>query len=449
MRLRIIRGVALAALIVLLAGPAVAQEPDTPEPDTPTVEELQRQVEELTRQLQEVKKQLDVLVAEQVAHSEQSEIDHLRQAAAAEAAREVGTEEVATGTEFSSGTRMQPQLNPELSVTGDIFVLGGDNLKTEMQPRHFELDLQAYLDPFTKMHVVFGYEGAHAVWEFDDHEGEDHEDGHAHDEEGGFSLEEGYIAWLQLPGNTSLTVGRKRQQFGTLNRWHLHALPQTDYPWVIQESFGAHGLAGTGFSVDWLMPKLWADTNELTVEIMNGDNEIAFAGSDWKKPTVLAFFKNYWDLSSSTYVEVDLTAMHGSADHDGDFDHDFLAVDLVYDWYPVGRELYRGFQLRGMVLKSWLDLEDGERRGAWGAYLYGEFKFARGWITGVRWDWVEDQREAGAEYWGLSPYLSFWQSEFVRLRGQYSYRNHNIYGTDHRYELQFTFAAGPHKHESY
>ena len=60
---------------------------------------------------------------------------------------------------------------------------------------------------------------------------------------------------------------------------------------------------------------------------------------------------------------------------------------------------------------------------------------------------VEDQREAGHEFWGLSPYLTFWQSEFVRLRGQYSYRDHNMHGTDQRFELQLTFAAGPHKHE--
>lgn len=454
-----IRGVVLClAVLVLAAGPLFSQEkePLPADPPAPTVEELQKQIDELTRQLRAVQEQLLALTAQQDAHTEESEIDHFRQAAAAEATREASSEEVDTGTQFSSGTRMQPQLNPELSVTGDLFLLGGDNLRTELQPRHFELDLQAYLDPFTKMHVVFGYEGAHAAWGYgeeahDEHSGEEdeHEDMHAHDEEGGFSLEEGYIVWLQLPGDTSLTVGRKRQQFGTLNRWHLHALPQTDYPWVIQESFGTHGLAGTGLSLDWLMPKLWADTNELTVEVMNGDNDIAFAGSDWKKPTVLAFFKNYWDLSPNTYFELDLTGMHGVTDHDGDLDHDFLALDLVYDWYPLGRELYRGFQARAMVLKSWMDLEGGDRHGAWGGYIYGQFKFARGWIAGLRGDWVQDQREIGAEFWGLSPYLTFWQSEFVRLRGQVSYRDHNWYGADTRLELQITFAAGPHKHESY
>ncbi len=435
----------------LLAASQVAAQNTDPPPETapppPTVEELQRQIEILTKQLQAVQEQLDELKKQQELEKKKAEIEDIRRAAAAEAAKGGTPEEVDTGTKFASGTRMQSQLNPEISVTGDIFFVAGDNLKTELQPRHFELDLQAYLDPYTKFHVVFGYEGAHSLWGYEEHDHEHEGDAEEHDH-GGFELEEGYVTWLQL-GPTSLTVGRMRQQFGVLNRWHMHALPQTDYPWVISESFGRHGLAGTGVSVEWLMPKLWADSNELVFEVMNGDNEVAFAGSDWRRPTFLAYLKSYWDLSANTYLQLDLTGMHGTTDHEGDFAHDFLALNLSYDWYPLGRELYRGFELRGMLLRSLLDLEEGGSLNTWGSYLYGQYKFARGWIAGLRWDWVEDQRQADHEYWGVSPYLSFWQSEYVRLRGQYSYRDHNVYGTDQRFELQLTFAAGPHKHESY
>ncbi len=451
MTLRHFRGaVPWTAAVLLVAATAVAQDAapsPSPQPSPPTVDELQRQIEALTRQLAEVQRQLDELKRLQELQRRQTELEELRRAAATAAVAEGTPEPLDTSTEFTSGTRMQPQLNPEISVTGDLFFLSGDHLKTELQPRHFELDLQAYLDPYTKFHVVFGYEGAHSLWGFEDedHEHEDHAEEASHE---GFSLEEGFVTWLQL-GPTSLTIGRKRQQFGVLNRWHLHALPQTDYPWVIGESFGPHGLSGTGISLEWLMPSLWADSNELVVEVMNGDNEVAFAGSDWKRPTVLANLKSYWDVSPNTYFQVDLTGLHGVTDHEGGLDHDFLALDMVYDWYPSGREHYRGFQVRGMLLRSWLDLEDGSSLNTWGSYLYGQVKFAARWFAGLRWDWVEDQRQLGHEFWGLSPYLTFWQSEFVRLRGQYSYRDHNMYGSDQRFELQLTFAAGPHKHESY
>ena len=449
MQARFFRAAVFLTILFMAAGVGLAQEnqpePAADPPTTPTIEELQSRMEELTRQLLLVQEQLDQMKTQQEMERRQADLEHLRQAAHAEAARETAAEEVDTTTKYVSGTRMQSMLNPEISVTGDIFFVGGNHQKEEMQARHFELDIQSYLDPFTRMHVVFGYNGAHTPSTFG-HDPDHDDDAHDHE---GFVLGEAYVTWLQLPGRTSLTVGKKRQQFGVLNRWHLHALDQTDLPWVLGESFGDHGLSGTGISVDWLMPRLWADTNELTVEIMNGNNEVAFAGSDWRKPTYLAYLKSYWDLSGDTYLQIDLTGMHGVTDHEGDLGHDYLALDLAYDWYPAGRELYRGFTMRGMLLRSWLDLEDGTSRDAWGSYLYAQYRFTARWVAGLRWDWVEDQREADHDYWGLSPYPTFWQSEFVRLRSQYSYRRDNLYGTDHRFELQLTFAAGPHKHESY
>jgi len=322
--------------------------------------------------------------------------------------------------------------------------VGGNHQKEELQARHFELDIQSYLDPFTRMHVVLGYHGPMSESTFGS-PGEE-EEGHAH---GGFDLGEGSITWMQLPGHLALTVGKKRQQFGVLNRWHLHALDQTDLPWVLQESFGDHGLVGTGVSLDWAMPRLWAHANELTVEITNGDNAMAFAGGDWRHPALLARLKSYWDLSSDSYFELGLDGLHGNADPDGHLDHDFWALDATYNWYPAGMELYREVTLRGMLLHSSLDLPGGGSRDAWGGYLYGQFRFSPHWIVGMRWDSVQDQREAGHDWWGLSPYLTFWQSEFVRLRGQASWRKDNLHGTDRRFELQITFAAGPHKHESY
>ena len=440
------RGVLLLVVLLLAAGGAAAQDRNPQPTDQPNIEELQRQIEELSRQLLLVQEQLAQLKVQQEAQNKQAKIEHLRQAAAAEAAKAAAPDAVDTSTDFVSGTRMQPQLNPELSVTGDIFFVGGEHEREELLADHFELDIQSYLDPYTKMHVVIGYHGPHHETTFGmedhDHEGEEH--GHE-----GFGLGEGYITWLQLPGHTSLTVGKKRQQFGVLNRWHKHALDQSDWPWVIQESFGPHGLVGTGVSVEWLMPRLWADTNELTVEIMNGNNDVAFAGSDWRRPTFLASLMNYWDLTPNTYIQADLTALHGVTDHEGVLDHNFLALDLAYDWYPAGRELYRGFTARAMLLRSWLDLEEGGSLNTWGSYLYGQYRLTARWIAGLRWDWVEDQRAPGHDTWGLTPYLTLWQSHFVRLRGQATYERDNWYGSDRRFELQITFAAGPHKHESY
>lgn len=444
--LRVCSAVALASTTALAQqAPPATGNASGQQDQQATIQRLENQIQSLSGQLQELKEQLEALKEKQQQTAKKAEIEHLRQAALAEATKGAVSEspEVDTTTRFVSGTRMQPQTNPEISFTGNLFVVGGNHQLEEAQAREFEMDVQSYLDPYTRMHLVVSHSLPTHGSSFGLAPGADTYD------EGGTEVEEGYITWLDLPGSTTLTVGKKRQQFGVLNRWHSHALDQVDLPWVLQESFGDEGLSGTGVSVDWLMPRLWAGTNELTVEATNGDNDVAFAGSHSQHPTYLARLKSYWDLTKNAYFEVGLNALHGKEDSGGHLDHNFYAADLTYNWYPAGRGLYRDFTLRGMLLRSERDRLDAPQRDAWGGYLYGQLKFSPHWIAGLRYDRVDDQLVDGHRYWGFSPYITFWESEFVRLRGQVSYRKDNWYGIDRRFDLQITFAAGPHKHERY
>ena len=51
---------------------------------------------------------------------------------------------------------------------------------------------------------------------------------------------------------------------------------------------------------------------------------------------------------------------------------------------------------------------------------------------------------------GIVPYLTWWQSEYVRLRGEYGYLENDLSGqSENRFTLELTWAAGPHKHETY
>ena len=49
-----------------------------------------------------------------------------------------------------------------------------------------------------------------------------------------------------------------------------------------------------------------------------------------------------------------------------------------------------------------------------------------------------------------SPTLTWWQSEYVRLRLEYDLLDRNFVSTkEGRLFLQVTLAMGPHKHETY
>ena len=126
-------------------------------------------------------------------------------------------------TEFIGRQRNASALNPEISATGDIRLVAREGRQENNGvAREFEVALQSALDPYSNTKIILTLE----------------------DEEVG--IEEGYIYWTGLPGRLRVDVGKFRQQLGDLNRWHLHALPETEYPLVYQRFLGPEGLTGVG-----------------------------------------------------------------------------------------------------------------------------------------------------------------------------------------------------------
>ena len=70
------------------------------------------------------------------------------------------------------------------------------------------------------------------------------------------------------------------------------------------------------------------------------------------------------------------------------------------------------------------------------------------WIVGGRYGWVENPTDTDESAWLLTPSLTYWQSEFVRLRAEYDFL-HNPEETRKQLTIRVTFAMGPHRHEAY
>lgn len=399
-----------------------SDEAASSESETITLESLKLQIHELNQLVLSL--QLQVQNLERAQQEAERNDQELSLVAAAKAA--VGSDPEEPNITFESRGATLSQFNPEISVAGNLFYLGGDDELERASIGEWEFNFRSNLDPYTSMQVLLAKA-----------EGEELE------------IEEGYLSWNHLPGGLSLSAGKKRQQFGVINRRHAHARDQADAPWILEESFGDEGLVGTGLFFDWLLPGFGADASGFTLEITNGDNEVAFGDEDWRRPTVLGRYRSYWDLSSQSYLEIGLNALHGGVGEEQRFDHDFLGLDFAFNHSPAGREKYHEFNLRGLAVLSRLEREDQRTQESWGGFLYGEYRFSRQWIAGLRYDRVEDQLGGDRHSWGLSPYLTFWQSEYVRLRAQASFRDDSETGVERRFLLQLTLAAGPHKHEAY
>jgi len=349
-----------------------------------------------------------------------AEIDALRAAARA-AAR--GEAETAAAAPEEPRRRSLNALNPEVSFTGNVLATASDAGREEFAVQEIELDLQAALDPFSRTRLTLAVE------------------------DGEIDVEEGYVLYSSLPGGLELTFGKFRQQFGVLNRQHLHALPQTTYPEVLTTVFGEEGLAQTGVSLRWLLPRPWASANEIALQLTDGGSD-AFGGEDFEQLAVLAHLKSFWEVSPAVWFEWGLSGAAGETPEGGD--SRVWGTDLTWAWQPPARAKYRGLTWRAEVLLSQRDDAFGRRRDAWGGYTYFEGLVARNLHLGLRYDDVADPLAPALRRRGFVPYLTWWQSEFVRLRAEFQRLEDDLGGDgENRFALQLTWAAGPHKHETY
>jgi hypothetical protein len=86
----------------------------------------------------------------------------------------------------------------------------------------------------------------------------------------------------------------------------------------------------------------------------------------------------------------------------------------------------------------------------WGIYSQLSFGFRRGWVASLRGDFVTADGESPGsdpdreERWRISPALTFFPTEFSKIRLQYNLDDRETAGVDHSIWLQFEFLLGAH-----
>jgi hypothetical protein len=399
--------------------------------------DLQTKLDSLRRSVDSLRVEIEKMKESEA----QSELDELKKNAMKASESAVKESQKLKSKTFREGSRSLQALNPEISATGDMlskYLFKSPHYTEEersgFQFRVFEVAFQSNLDPFSM---------AKAILEFNPRE---------------IALAEAYVTWLGLFPRINLTAGKFRQQFGVVNRWHAHALDQVAFPLPIQLFMGEEGLNQIGFSLEWLMPSFTAHANEFILQITNSSNEALFGGEEFSLPAVLGRFKNFYDLNPSTYFEIGFTGLAGTNDSLGftfDQSHRWTymgGIDVTLSWIPIKKALYRGFLWRTEFYYLNKELPVSEKIKAWGSYSYLDYRLNRRWIIGVRGDIAQPPtaRNNDQYLWQLVPYLTFWQSEFVYLRLQFSHlQGHNLETEDNRLTFQIDWSLGPHKHERY
>ncbi len=399
------------------------------------------------------------------AEDELAALRALAESAAGEKKEQKAPEE----TVYKFGGLSLQQLNPEISVSGDFIAHYRHQPETreraDAEIRGVELNFQSYLDPFSRLKATT----------------------HISDE--GIDAEEVYFTRFNIFENANLDLGRFRQPFGVVNRWHEDALDQVQYPLALQRIFGDEGLGQTGASLEWTLPAWGQAYQGLALQVTNTENDRLFGEDALGNPSLLFHYKNYRDLSRDIYLEFGLSGLFGwndewpvqldPLDPDPALEtvHDSMGTrvfgaDVSFLWEPADRALYRNVEWRSEVYLLDRDILAPDNSGsdtlnAWGLYSYIQSKVDRNLEVGMRYDYFEPDSKgyaatAGAPLmplaytaddafrWQLCPYLTWWQSEWVKFRLEYDYADgRGMEKPEHLVLFQAIFAAGPHKHERY
>ena len=425
------------------------------------LQDMQRKISALTDKKNELYSNNN---SEKLSSTGDDELKALRLAAANEITH---TDIISTDLEeksFKSGGLSLQSLNPELSVVGELigsynFGDAVDNDYYDWNYRGLGLHFAAYLDPYSrfKAAIPISSEGA--------------------------ELGEAYFTRYGVLKNTNITLGKFRQQFGIINRWHKHALDFYDFPLPVQMIFGAGGLNQTGMSIDY-SNSFEQVSQEITVQITNGDNLIVNSGNSEKRPNLLLHYKNYRDLTPSTYLELGLTGMMAWNDKWNILQDSknftmskslltkIYGIDCTVRWEPTDRMRYRNSEFRTELYLSQKDILAYDGTGsdtldAFGWYASLNTKINRTIDIGMHIDYYKPDNKSyatladfpytsyaveseNAHMWLTSLYLTWFQSPFVKYHLEYNHEDRDdVSESEDKMMFQVLFAAGPYKHERY
>jgi len=369
--------------------------------------------------------------------------------------------------------------NPGDGPDAGLGINNGRPAGADFNLRGAELAISADVDPFARAYAIINA-SADA----------------RNNDEATLSVEEAAIVTTRLPYNLTVRGGRFFANFGLLSFRHDHDLPFVDRPPSLDTFMGGESQTN-GVEMSWLAPtpiylrftgavgnKLGANTQDPALNTLN------IAPNTASRPirglTFIGRLQTYFDFTDDHNIELGASVaetpnadnvLAGGVPPTGRFERRLVGGDFKYRWYPLGSGVRQSFTLSGEILYDVGEvLPGGDRRvdvfgnqirqGSWGGYVYAEYRLSKQWRPGFRFDYFQLQSEPmlvtnpGTGLFGStinttghqtdnrtwSPYLTWFPSEFQRLRVQYNRSSRGNGTSADEFFLQWTVVLGAHAH---
>jgi hypothetical protein len=328
--------------------------------------------------------------------------------------------------------------------------------------RNIELAFDGAVDPY--------FEGfANIVFKLDN------------DNQTSVEVEEAFMQTTSLPFNLQLKGGQFFAAFGRLNPTHPHTWDFADTPLVNGLFLGPDGLRGVGAQISWTLPLPWY--SQLIFASQNGRGSTGFSfrnpgdnGMFFDRITTdrearglqdfvwLPRFENSVNLSDTQTVLAGVSGAFGSNETGANSRTQIYGGDLLYKWKSSHAEggfpfvkwqtefMYRRFQAGHGADDSFPVAETFHDWGLYSQVLWG---FKKGWVAGIRGDYVHMQNSEFTDDLDrqsrsrISANLTWYPTEFSKLRLQYNhdFLEQNLFLSEREVDslfLQFEFILGAH-----
>ncbi len=291
--------------------------------------------------------------------------------------------------------------------------------------------------------------------------------------------EEAYLETMALPWNLQVKAGQFFTEFGRLNPTHPHTWDFVDQPLVNGRFLGEDGLRSAGARLSWLTPTPFYSELFLTLQNSQGGTAFSFRNDHDGSPFFgrpntqgrvtslgdMLFAPRYaasFDLTDAQTLVAGASAAIGPNGSGTDSATQIYGVDLFWKWKSPQQHAgfpFVSWQTEGMLRRfeagAFPPALPRETLIDYGLYSQIAYGFRKGWVAALRGDYVFPEKPGlyesivgpdpdRASRWRVSPNLTWYPSEFSKIRLQYNYDHRNGIGNDHSVWAQFEFLLGTH-----
>jgi hypothetical protein len=332
--------------------------------------------------------------------------------------------------------------NPSISVIGDFvgqYNFGeSKNFSSGLIVREIELELRAEIDPYADGLISIGM-------------GEHSHDGHSHL---AFHLEEAYARFKSIPGlgyaplGMILKAGRFKPSIGRLNRVHLHNAPQVYYPKALQVFLGDEGFSSQGLAVNFSVNPSQKSAVNFFVEGLFSSRLPLQEDQAEKMPSGVVHLWWHQELFLDHYLDIGTSHFFGRKAGENSGLFYLLGADVHYSFIP------KGFGQDPVFLcGSELFTANKTTNGRWplGVYTWAQARLFDGTFFGLLYDLAPKEKYLSEFQHSLGAFLTYYTSEFLRLRLGYEHvmPNINSFKGEERLMLSMIFILGSHPIEPY